>query len=261
MQQLSKTIHHSDGVGIHTVSVIQKGTQPTLVFLPGMSGAAEEGARFFAPCVAQGFNIISMSFRGRGRSSTPKEGYTLDDHADDIELVINDSKCSQVILIANSVSTLYAAQYLLRERPTVVKGMVIVDHPLRASKFKKGWSDDFAKVEVRGKSVLNTMRMMAMDRIELESKAVDFYAAYEALGVPTLVMTPHLSWVLLSKDDLVLFERQKRTKVVHFEKSDHFVRLCEPEKFLETVVGFARGVSLVAHSPQVNPYASLDVSE
>ena len=82
-----------------------------------------------------------------------------------------------------------------------------------------------------------------VERVELESEAIDLYADYEKWGLPTMVMAPQMSKGLLREQDLVLFSRQSNTKIVHFEKSDHMIRHCKPEKFMEEIVGFAKELS------------------
>ena len=173
-----------------------------------MPGIAAEGFSCLSPCVAQGYNVASMNFRGRGQSSTTEIGYTFDDHANDLSLVLQDLDCSKVVLVTNSMSTIYAAKYLLRIVTNPAIGLVIVDHPLKINKLREGWANDFPQITVKTESVLTTMRKFAMDRIELESEVVDLYAEYEQLGLPTLVMVPSMAKEeLLREQDLVLFSR------------------------------------------------------
>ena len=239
MQEESRVLRHSNGIGIHTVFAVNDRSKPTLLFLPGMPGIAEEGFACLAPCLKQGFNVASISFRGRGQSSTPEVGYTFDDHVDDLKLVLQELDCSKVVLVANSISTIYAVKYLLRGTTNPVVGLVIADHPLKVNKLREGWADDFAQITVRGESVLQNMRKLAMTRIELESEAIDMYADFESLRRPTVVMVPQMSKGILKEQDIVLFARQKCTEIIHFEKSDHIIRYCEPEKFRNEIVKFA----------------------
>lgn len=247
MQPESKIIKYRDTgieVGIHTLRLIQNRTHPTLVFLPGLPGAAEEGMRCLRPCYSQGFNVVSMSFRGRGRSSTPRSGYKVENHASDLAAVLEDIDCSQVILVANSTSTLYATDYLTRGDKTPVRACVIVDHPLQGRKLETGWADMFAEKRIQGHSVLDTCRLMALDRIEHESEEISYYEDYEALNLPTLLLAAHPRRSLLTENDMEQYQRQKRTRIVRFEKSGHIIRHDEPGRFVAEIVGFARSLEL-----------------
>ncbi|MBI2603193.1 MAG: alpha/beta hydrolase [Deltaproteobacteria bacterium] len=243
MHQQSKMRYHANGVGVHIASIVVNKTAPTLVFLPGMSGECVEGFRSLSFCCEEGFNLASLSFRGRGRSSTPDSGYTFTDHAADIDLLLRDIECNRVFLIANSISTIYAAWYLLNSKPGNVSGVVFVDHPLRVRKYSVGWADEFVKLTIDGKSVTLTMRRAAMDAMERESEEVNLYPEYAELCLPTLVMAAPIGKGLLTEADMALFERQKETSIVAFNESDHFIRLREPEKFRSEIQTFVKSLS------------------
>ena len=238
MQKQDKILFYPDGVGIHVLLTNAGADRPTIAFLPGMSGTAEDGPLSLAPCLEHGVNLASMSFRGRGQSTTPSSGYTIDDHADDIGLFVKNIDSNQIFLVANSISTIYAAQYLLRKEANPVKGLVIVDHPLTVRKLREGWADDFAQLTIAGKPVLETMRKQAMEGIEAESIALDLYTAYGELELPTLVFSAPIGRGLLTDLDLTYYGGQKKTETVIFENSDHFIRLREPERYYAEILKF-----------------------
>ncbi|MFK7824761.1 MAG: alpha/beta fold hydrolase [Oligoflexales bacterium] len=198
MHQSSKTPYHENNVGIHLFHTIQKSLEPTLLFLPAMAGEAIDGFRSLAPCLASGFNVASMSFRGRGRSTTPTEGYKFIDHAGDIKLVLGDLKVNKIVLVACGISVIYAAYYLQEYGLSNIAGLVILGHPWRVNKAKMGWAEELSKIRFRGKPVTATMRKAAMVQIERESTAVDLYLEYEGLKLPTLVMHTPINKGLLT---------------------------------------------------------------
>lgn len=252
MHQQSKILYHAEKegihlveekVGIHMVKTIVDPAKPTLLYLPGLSSEAVEGFNCLVPLLERGLNLASMSFRGRGRSTTPEKDYSIAHHADDLELVINDLNAEKLILVATSISTLYAVKYLLNHGCDQVSGIIIVDHPLRIRKLKRGWAEEFSKITVNGVPVTSTMRKTALERIEVESEDLDFYFDFEELELPTLVMYPSIPKGILSIDDIGLFNKQHLTKLVEFEDSDHFIRLREPDKFLNEIDLFANEVT------------------
>lgn len=238
MQPHSKMLYHSNGVGIHVLHSDLDLKKPTLVFLPGLSSTAEDGWDCLSPCVSQGCNVVSMSFRGRGQSTTPTTGYSADGHADDIHLLLASLNCQQVLLIANSISSIYAVQYLQRNGHALVSGLIIVDHSLRTINLPKGWADEFSQRILAGRPVLETIRKTALDGIEKESTALDLYPPSYELSLPILLMAAPLGKGLLTELDLTHFSQRKQTNIVEFKESDHFIRLREPEKFRKIILEF-----------------------
>jgi pimeloyl-ACP methyl ester carboxylesterase len=254
MHQQSEIFYHpelslvEDRVGIHVVKTIVDEKQPTLLYLPGLSGEAIDGFNSLAPCLKKGFNVASMSFRGRGQSSTPKAGYSMEDHAEDFALVVSKLKAKKLIVVATSISTLYAVRHLVNAGSSDVAGMVIVDHPLRVNKLKQGWAEEFSKLTVNSVPVTKTMRRSAMDRVEYDSEAFDFYFDFAELEIPTLVMYPTIPKGIIGGNDLERFEHQG-AKLVEFEDSDHFIRLRQPVKYVDEIMAFAGSLAKEATQP------------
>ncbi|MFK7824496.1 MAG: alpha/beta fold hydrolase [Oligoflexales bacterium] len=247
MHQQSEIFYHpelrlvEDRIGIHVVKTIVDETQPTLLYLPGLSNEAIEGFNSLAPCLEKGFNVASMSFRGRGQSSTPKMGYSMEDHAEDFALVVDTLKAKKLIVVATSISTLYAARHLVEDGGDKVAGMVIVDHPLHVKKLKQGWAEEFSKLTVNGVPVTKTMRRSAMDCVEKESEAYDLYFSFMELEIPTLVLYPTIPKGIIGENDIERFKHQG-AKLVEFEDSNHFIRLRQPEKYCKEIMAFAESI-------------------
>ena len=100
-------------------------TMTPVVFVPGAFGSAELYQNEFKslaprPCFA-------MSLRGRGKSDAPQTGYTLHDHAQDIEAVISHLSQPKYVLVAFSMGVPYAVQFCLNTTQKPV-GLIIVDY-------------------------------------------------------------------------------------------------------------------------------------
>ena len=243
MHQNSKLLQHSDGVNIHRVDTIIDPEFPTILYLPGLSSEAIEGIKHLTPLLGENINVASMSFRGRGRSSTPEKGYGIEDHAKDLDLVVRDLNAKKLVLIATSVSALYAIKYLETYGPQAVDRFVIVDHPLKVRKLRDGWADDFSKITVGGVPVTSTMRRSALDAVEQESAEVNLYPQLRNAAIPTLVMYPTVPKGIISDSDVSAYGSMPHVRMVEFEDSDHFIRLRQPEKYLQEVGKFARSFS------------------
>lgn len=227
----STMVYHPDGVGIHILKLGEDPSLPTLAFLPGLSGIAEDGIESLGPCVQQGFNVASMSFRGRGQSTTPEQGYSIDHHSDDVGLFLRNVVGSRVTLIGNSIGAVYGVNYLVREGATKVDALVIVDHPLALRKLKKGWTEEFAELNINSNPVLKNIRIMTLKAIERESKSVDLYFQLEKLKVSILILMAPIGKGLLSNHDLNMYWKKKGIKIVEIPDSGHFIRLNTPSKF------------------------------
>ncbi|NRA45724.1 MAG: alpha/beta hydrolase [Oligoflexales bacterium] len=158
MHKESKFISHEDGTKIHVVQTILDPKKVTVLLLPGLSGEAIETFNSLRRLVGEGYNLMAMSFRGRGRSSTPSSGYSIQSHAQDLGIVIKTIQSEKVVLVATSIASIYTMAYLEQYGIQRIAGLVIVDHPLKVSKLKHGWAQNFSQLKINGVSVSSTMR-------------------------------------------------------------------------------------------------------
>ena len=80
-----------------------------LLYIPGALNAAEQVLGML-----NGFyprKRVAVSLRGRGKSKAPQSGYSLDDHASDIEAAVKASGLVKYYLMAHSLGVPYATRF------------------------------------------------------------------------------------------------------------------------------------------------------
>ncbi|MBT2760598.1 alpha/beta hydrolase, partial [Paenibacillus sp. ISL-20] len=80
-----------------------------LLICPGLSETAEEYQDLLEYLMPR--RCIVLSFRGRGQSGTPPNGYDLKDHVTDIESVVKSTGITPFHLYAFSRGVSYALEY------------------------------------------------------------------------------------------------------------------------------------------------------
>ncbi len=114
----------TNGIRLHALDY--PGSEPTLVYLPGLTA----NAHLFAGVAQAGLNprcrILALDLRGRGLSDKPASGYTMADHAADVIGVLDAEGIEQAILVGHSFGGLLS-MYLAANYPDRVARMVIID--------------------------------------------------------------------------------------------------------------------------------------
>lgn len=114
---------------IHLITKGNKDGVP-VVFLPGITSYSYSFIKVLN-MMPEKYYTLSMDPRGRGLSDAPKEGYTLDDYAEDLLNVMNgliDNPISP-ILVGHSMGARMAAAFGSRY-PSLISGMVLIDPPV-----------------------------------------------------------------------------------------------------------------------------------
>lgn len=78
-----------------------------------------------AALTAKGFRCIAPDRRGHGRSDMPLAGYDLDTLADDLEAVIRECDLHDITLVAHSMGSIEALNYLARHGARRVSRLVL----------------------------------------------------------------------------------------------------------------------------------------
>ncbi|NRA64527.1 MAG: alpha/beta hydrolase [Pseudobacteriovorax sp.] len=111
--------------GSHNLEVITNKYEqrsPAILFLPGMSGSANTWANDL-DLIPDTF-ALTMSFRGRGKSSSPNSGYGHKHHAEDIKSVCSHFQLKRPIIVANSASSYWSLLFAQSYR---IGGLIIID--------------------------------------------------------------------------------------------------------------------------------------
>ena len=99
---------NNNEIKIHYIDSINQADNSlySLIICPGLSEIAEEYIDLMEYLLPR--RAIALSFRGRGKSETPKTGYNLQDHVSDIEHIVDELKLTQFHLFGNSRGVSYA---------------------------------------------------------------------------------------------------------------------------------------------------------
>ncbi len=84
-------------------------------------------------------NTIFISIRGRGESSKPETGYSLDEQVSDIECVVSNEKLDEFYLMGHSNGAGIASCYTLKY-PGKVKGLILADYAPGYPKLTNEWA-------------------------------------------------------------------------------------------------------------------------
>jgi pimeloyl-ACP methyl ester carboxylesterase len=109
-------------------------------------GLVARAERWFEPehdgfareLVAQGFEVIALSLRGRGSSSCPAAGWTAGDMAADIGAIADSLAPEGVLIVAHSMGVGYALAFA-EEHPERVKAFVAGDYMPGLIELDPGW--------------------------------------------------------------------------------------------------------------------------
>ncbi len=207
-----------------------------LIIIPGLT----EGAEDYIDIMEEiNHDYIAISLRGRGKSTSPLTGYSLEDHVGDIEAVIKKENIDECILYGFSRGTSYMLGYALRF-PNKVKGIVIGDYPAVHTKLPEKWVEWFAGLPPwRGKATLERMSKHALEGIQKESTEKEFWTELKAFNCPILIIGGKKAGAVLTDEMISLYKESiENCEVELFEDSDHNLYAPNAEKFAETICRF-----------------------
>ncbi len=172
-------------------------------------------------------HCISFSYRGRGQSDTPTQGYDLEHHVSDFRTVVEKLNLKDFVVIAFSRGVGYACGYVSKY-PEKVKGLILVDHPPIHVKPGPGYADYWKNLIYLGNRISKYMRSYALDALEHEAREVIFWDALSQLEIPILLFrgTNKKSKIVsdLTGDDVVNYKKYvKNLVVIDFEYSGHMI--------------------------------------
>ncbi len=153
-----------------------------VVYLPGAYGTAEgflPEMKALAPR-----RCVSLSLRGRGKSSSPERGYSFDHNVSDIEAVISKLDLKNFCMMGWSIGVTYSIAYASRN-PGLVSGLVLLDYAARHPKWSHGWAERVSSDPSIGK---DPDRMRGLEGLERESAEVVLWDSLDRIKCPVLII-------------------------------------------------------------------------
>jgi pimeloyl-ACP methyl ester carboxylesterase len=245
-----------DGAQVHYTDY---GTgDSALVFIHGWA-CDETVWREQAAPLSDKIRVITIDLPGHGQSDKPDVTYTMDLYARAIDAVVADAKLQSAILVGHSNGTPAVRQFY-RKNPAKVRGLVIVDGPLRpfidatkmqkfiaplrdnyeqsASRIIDGITRPIANESLRGEIktlMLRTPKQVAVS--EFEHSADPELWKPDKINVPVLmVLAKQPSW----SDDYEQFVRGLVPDLDYqvCENVSHFLMMEKPREFNDAVLAF-----------------------
>jgi pimeloyl-ACP methyl ester carboxylesterase len=100
-----------DGVKFH---YWQMGKGPSLVMIHGLGGNLAVWHLTVVPGLLENFRVVTYDLRGHGRSSVPREGYSLEQLAEDLRLLMDALHIERAHLIGHCLGADIALQFALK---------------------------------------------------------------------------------------------------------------------------------------------------
>jgi pimeloyl-ACP methyl ester carboxylesterase len=225
----------NDGVRLHYLdSGGDKGL--SIVIVPGVSESAEDYQDVIGSLPDIRFVVIT--FRGRGKSGAPKEGYSLSHHVSDIESVVEGAKLSRFCLIGVSRGVSYAVAFAIKH-PEMIAGLVIGDYPPKHTRLPEGWADWFWTTSWLGRPVGERMAKEAVAGLQRESEDATLLDKLSSLDCPVLVLRGGQKGSVLTQEEAAKVRQSlKRAEVITFEQSGHNLKAPDYELLVNTILEF-----------------------
>jgi len=122
---IEPTVKKANGDGLEIQLAIWEGKGDNILCIHGLSANCRCWDRIISG-LAPEFRVLAMDLRGRGHSDKPPTGYSIDQHARDVQGVLEDQDLETITLMGHSlgayVSLAFAARY-----PDRVKKLILVD--------------------------------------------------------------------------------------------------------------------------------------
>lgn len=182
---------------------------------------------------------VALSFRGRGNSSNADDGYTLEKHIEDIELVANDLRLDKFCLMGYSRGVSYALGYAISNL-NKIRGLIVGEYPAEHKNMNKGWAKE--QMDVYNRHDLSVfITYDVLKNIEIDSKYKDFSTDLNKVKCPTLILKGEKEDTLLSKCDISKYINNLGSKSIRIEKfsnSGHDIMTSELFQMILSIKNF-----------------------
>jgi len=235
MEFIHNKVTSKNGIQIHYIdskNVADNRLIPLLI-CPGLSETAEEYEDLLTSILPR--RGIVLSFRGRGKSTTPFSGYSLIDHILDIELVVEYAGITYFHLLGNSRGASYALGYA-KIHSNQIASLIVEDYPLEHKSMPIDWPHEYINKYLIPYNRIENIRPEAVLGIQKESTYETISFQFER---PVLVIRGLLEGSLVTDEDLEKYkETFSKIDVCEFHKSAHDIRNTEKELLYQNIIDF-----------------------
>ena len=203
-----------------------------LVYVPGALNYAEQSIELMNHF--KGRRCITMSLRGRGNSDAPSNSYSLNDHVQDINAVVLQSKVKNYCLMAYSMGVPYAIKFA-STNPNL-KGLIICDYPAKYPLIPETWTEG-----IISNGLIDKEKKYVVEGIQKESRQIDLQNELSLINVPVLIIKGGVKGSLLKDVEVEKYkDNLSNVTITNIFDSGH--NLFEPDisVFLKIVQQFLR---------------------
>lgn len=222
----------NQNVNIHYIDSIQKADQQLapIIVCPGLSETAEEYEDLLTYLLPR--RAIALSFRGRGRSDTPRTNYDLADHVGDLAAVIQETGIEKFHLMGNSRGASYALGYAQTNQNRILS-LIIQDYPAEHKQMSMEWAEKYINEYLIPTGRNKYIRQQAVKGIYKDSSSILLHAKLEH---PVLVIRGLLEGSLIHENDVDQFHQLfTHLSVRDFPNSSHDIRETEREELYQAI--------------------------
>jgi 3-oxoadipate enol-lactonase len=164
----------------------ERGSGPLVVLLHELGGSSKTWSSIQDDLAAQAFCAVAPDLRGAGQSEVPAEAYSLTNLGLDVLALIDTFGASSAFVIGLAAGGLVALQVAVTA-PDRVRGLVLLDTPLRVSKESAAYIRRRAeKVRVEGMHAVVDVSMSRSfpPQIQVDRRVTDAYRARFLMNSP-----------------------------------------------------------------------------
>ena len=229
---------NNNGINIYYIDNGVKNSMKTpLLICPGLSECAKDYIKLINRIYDR--RCVALSFRGRGISDSPNNGYRLEDHIEDISIVVKALNLKEFCILGISRGVSYELGYSILN-PNKIKGIIIGEYPPQHKRMFKGWAEEFMEIyNINFDNV--SISYEVLKKIEEESEQVDFKEDLKNITCPALILKGRLENSLLSDEDIVDYINNLSSQNILIKKFDnvgHNIKRDGFEKLAKSVQDF-----------------------
>lgn len=221
---IKKTIDNN-GIEIEYYVNNQVNDKSTLIISMGVWEPATRALPLMSRLI--GRHCIVLSYRGRGKSSTPTSGFDWQHHSSDLSSVLQNEPTNKPVFLGFSKGVSYMLGYL-SSNLIEPNGIIIIDYPAIHSKAEKGYAQFWSTTEYNGFKMGNYISMHALEGIESESSYKEFYQELSKVKCPVWIFrgTNSKSYIPsnLTDVDVINYKSSiKELEIIDFNYSGHMI--------------------------------------
>lgn len=231
---------HNGDVKIHVLeNGVPSADTPSLLVIGGLWEPAERAIPILSGLSS---HVVAFSFRGRGLSSTPQNGYNLSHHLSDIGAVVEHCKLENYIVLGFSRGASYALGWSL-ENHRKMCGLILVDQPPIHVRPGEGSVEYWSNLVYLDVPILNFMRKTALEGLRREADEVEFSSRLKELKIPVAFFVGRNKYSNIPSDiteEIIQLYRGaiENFETVDFYNSGHMIPDNEQQKYIEEITRF-----------------------